>query len=113
MFLPRALSCLADAQSALKRLREVFEAETAPIAFGISPDLVPAITVSGRFAWNDATELDADVQVHKGELVAVIGAVGCGKSSLLQAIIGEMPAVTGKVELASGVAYCQQNGEYS
>jgi ABC-type bacteriocin/lantibiotic exporter with double-glycine peptidase domain len=50
-----------------------------------------------------------DLAIKRGELVAVIGTVGCGKSSLLQAIIGEMPAITGKVKLSAGIAYVQQN----
>ena len=31
-----------------------------------------------------------DLKVKKGEFVCIIGDVGCGKSSLLQAMIGEM-----------------------
>lgn len=111
MFLPRALSCVADAQSALLRLRQVFEAETSPVALDVDAGLAAAIDVTGRFAWDANTELDVDLRVKKGELVAIIGPVGCGKSSLLQAIIGEMPKVTGKVQLSSGIAYVQQSGE--
>jgi ABC-type branched-subunit amino acid transport system ATPase component len=35
--------------------------------------------------------------VGEGRLVAVVGPVGCGKSSLISAILGEMDKVTGKV----------------
>ncbi|CAM9715367.1 unnamed protein product, partial [Chrysoparadoxa australica] len=41
-----------------------------------------------------------NMTVKKGELVAVVGSVGSGKSSLLQALLGEMTRITGK---ASGV----------
>ena len=43
------------------------------------------------------------LQIKKGELVAVVGAVGSGKSSLLSAIIGEMPRVSGEVGFCSSV----------
>jgi ATP-binding cassette subfamily C (CFTR/MRP) protein 1 len=38
-----------------------------------------------------------DMEVRKGELVAVVGTVGSGKSSLLSCIMGEMHKVSGKV----------------
>lgn len=38
-----------------------------------------------------------DIQVPKGTLVAVVGPVGCGKSSLLSALLGEMEKLEGKV----------------
>ena len=33
---------------------------------------------------------DIKIDIKKGEFVVIIGDVGCGKSSLLQALIGEM-----------------------
>lgn len=38
-----------------------------------------------------------DIQVPKGALVAVVGPVGCGKSSLVSALLGEMEKLEGKV----------------
>lgn len=37
------------------------------------------------------------VKVPEGKLVAVVGSVGCGKSSFLSAILGDMEKVSGKV----------------
>ena len=37
---------------------------------------------------------DISVSMHAGELIAVVGSVGSGKSSLLSAILGEMPVTT-------------------
>ena len=37
------------------------------------------------------------MQVNTGELVAVVGQVGSGKSSLLSAILGEMTKLSGRV----------------
>lgn len=49
-----------------------------------------------------------DVQVPKGKLCMIVGAVGSGKSNLLSAIIGEMKKLSGDVEVTGSVAYCSQ-----
>ena len=40
-----------------------------------------------------------DLEVKKGELVAVVGQVGTGKSSLISAILGEMQKLKGQVNV--------------
>lgn len=47
-------------------------------------------------------------QVPKGSFVAVIGRVGSGKSSLLQALIGEMRRTRGEAVFSSSIAYVPQ-----
>ena len=42
-----------------------------------------------------------DLQVHRGELVALIGANGAGKSSTLKAIAGLLTPSAGEIEFAS------------
>ena len=51
---------------------------------------------------------DMNLVIPKGALVAVVGAVGSGKSSFLSAILGEMHAQTGSVNVVGSVAYCEQ-----
>lgn len=46
--------------------------------------------------------------VSQGEMLAVTGPVGSGKSSLLMAILGELPAISGKVTFRGRVAYVPQ-----
>lgn len=41
-----------------------------------------------------------NLRVKKGTLIAVVGQVGCGKSSLLSAILGEMHKHRGTVEIS-------------
>ncbi|KAG7123699.1 Oligomycin resistance ATP-dependent permease YOR1 like protein [Verticillium longisporum] len=43
------------------------------------------------------------------ELVAVVGSVGCGKSSLLSALANDMRLVQGTMKFNSNVAYCPQS----
>jgi len=52
---------------------------------------------------------DIDLEIPRGQLVAVVGAVGMGKTSLLQGLIGEMRKTAGKVEFGGSVGYCAQN----
>ena len=40
-----------------------------------------------------------DISAKPGELVAVVGPVGAGKSSLISAILGEMNKLSGHVAL--------------
>ncbi|CAN6275258.1 unnamed protein product [Urochloa humidicola] len=49
-----------------------------------------------------------DVEIRRGELTAVVGMVGSGKSSLLSCIMGEMHKVSGKVSIFGSTAYVAQ-----
>ncbi|KAG1843857.1 P-loop containing nucleoside triphosphate hydrolase protein [Suillus tomentosus] len=46
--------------------------------------------------------------IPQGQLVAVVGPVGSGKSSLLQGLLGEMRKVSGHVSFGGRVGYCPQ-----
>jgi ATP-binding cassette, subfamily C (CFTR/MRP), member 1 len=49
-----------------------------------------------------------DFEIGRDELVAVIGTVGCGKSSLLAALAGDMRKTSGEVMLGARRAFCPQ-----
>jgi ATP-binding cassette subfamily C (CFTR/MRP) protein 1 len=49
-----------------------------------------------------------DFSVSPGELVAVVGRVGAGKSSILQAILGNMTLESGEAHAAGVMAYVPQ-----
>ena len=51
---------------------------------------------------------DVNLLIPRGQLVAIVGHVGSGKSSLLQALIGEMRKTEGTVTLGGSVSYCPQ-----
>ena len=51
---------------------------------------------------------DVSLIVPRGQLVAIVGAVGSGKSSLLQGLIGEMRRTEGSVVFGGSVGYCPQ-----
>ncbi|KAK9099160.1 hypothetical protein Syun_026205 [Stephania yunnanensis] len=51
---------------------------------------------------------DIDLEVSTGEKVAICGPVGSGKSSLLHAILGEIPKISGSVSVYGSIAYVSQ-----
>ena len=134
MFLPRALSASSDAKNALARLSLVFSAEIRTGAsLVIDNDLKWAVQLeNATFEWEEALSTESsskedysnetdspqpdlpfrvhDITMHvqRGTLVAVVGRVGSGKSSLLSGLIGEMRKVSGSVTFGGRVAYCSQ-----
>ncbi|KAL5504423.1 hypothetical protein ACEPAH_8498 [Sanghuangporus vaninii] len=152
MFLPRALSAIADAESAITRLQKVFHAQLrGDVGLDIDVSLDVAIKVEhATFEWEESApqesfgalgdnknkdkdkktrELtkkleeiedekkmdtapfrirDVNMVVPRGQLVAIVGRVGSGKSSLLQGLIGEMRRVEGQVKFGGRVGYCSQ-----
>ncbi|KAF9484380.1 ABC protein [Pholiota conissans] len=128
MFLPRALSAAADARNALARLQGIFIADLrTEDALRIDEDLKWAVHVqNATFEWEESLSTkDADINeasnsaspfkiqninmnIQRGSLVAVVGRVGSGKSSLLLGLIGEMRKTSGSVSFGGRVAYCPQ-----
>uniref|UniRef100_A0A673APF8 ATP-binding cassette, sub-family C (CFTR/MRP), member 9 n=1 Tax=Sphaeramia orbicularis TaxID=375764 RepID=A0A673APF8_9TELE len=69
---------------------------------------------NGCFTWgsNLSTLSDINIRIPTGQLTMIVGQVGCGKSSLLLAMLGEMQAMDGKVFWSNknrySVAYAAQ-----
>ncbi|XP_060080913.1 ATP-binding cassette sub-family C member 5-like [Ylistrum balloti] len=54
-------------------------------------------------------QLDSiNLNVKKGQLVGICGSVGCGKSSLISAVLGRMPQLIGHLAVSGNVAYAAQ-----
>ena len=53
-----------------------------------------SVTVGGRTVWRDV-----DLEVDRGEFVAVLGPNGVGKSTLLKALLGLLPASAGEIRV--------------
>lgn len=65
---------------------------------------------NGTFSWGeeDPTLRSINMQVPKGNLIAVVGTVGSGKSSLVSAILGEMEKIEGTVNVDGKIALVPQ-----
>nr|QVT92353.1 ABC transporter [Salvia miltiorrhiza] len=66
----------------------------------------------GTFSWddegNEAVLEGLSFEVRKGELAAIVGTVGSGKSSLLASVLGELRKISGKVTVCGTTAYVAQ-----
>ncbi|KAF9243526.1 ABC protein [Melanogaster broomeanus] len=162
VLMPRALSAIPDAASAIERLAQVFNAELIngdTLIIDREQDAA-LIVKNAAFEWESSEKIDEtipeisggrgrghgrgrggrggvrgrgrrgvkgkDVEMKKnqegpifqvknvtltiprGQLTAIVGPIGSGKSSLLQGLIGEMRKVSGHVSLGGRVAYCSQ-----
>ncbi|KAH7884664.1 ABC protein [Phlebopus sp. FC_14] len=172
MFMPRALSAIPDASSAIQRLVRIFHADLITgDTIVIDREQEAALMVKdATFEWESSEKVDEHVPeisegggrgrgrgmarggrggrsgtgrgrggrtgakgshvqgglhtpakegsifrvrnvtltVPRGQLAAIVGPVGSGKSSLLQGIIGEMRKLSGHVSFGGRVAYCPQ-----
>uniref|UniRef100_A0A5F8HA16 Multidrug resistance-associated protein 1 n=1 Tax=Monodelphis domestica TaxID=13616 RepID=A0A5F8HA16_MONDO len=93
--LPMVISSIVQASVSLKRLRIFLSHE----------ELEPESIV--RKPIKDG-EYFITFTVPQGALVAVLGQVGCGKSSLLSALLAEMDKIEGHVSIKGSVAYVPQ-----
>ncbi|KAE8988741.1 ABC transporter C family member 3, partial [Phytophthora fragariae] len=50
-----------------------------------------------------------NIEIERGSLVMIVGKVGSGKSSLVNAILGEMPRTSGMLDISGRVAYVSQD----
>lgn len=71
-----------------------------------------AITIEdASFSWNkdgEAALKNIDLKVEKNKLIAVVGKVGAGKSSLANALIGEMRKNSGTIQVNGSLSYIPQ-----
>lgn len=49
-----------------------------------------------------------EFSVKPGEVVAIVGRVGAGKSAFLQGVLGNMPLVSGDMQVGGRIAYVPQ-----
>uniref|UniRef100_A0A1Q3FWR2 ABC-type glutathione-S-conjugate transporter n=2 Tax=Culex tarsalis TaxID=7177 RepID=A0A1Q3FWR2_CULTA len=70
----------------------------------------PLVIDNGVFSWGgeETTLKNINMKVEKNELVAIVGTVGSGKSSVLSAFLGEMDKISGRVNTVGKIAYVSQ-----
>jgi multidrug resistance-associated protein (MRP) len=93
-------------------IRYLLDEELPPDNINHTSDIKNAIEVKeGTFSWGkmDAPAVkNIDIEISEGSLVAVVGQVGSGKSSLISALCGEMDILHGTVSVKGSVAYVPQ-----
>ncbi|XP_017970733.1 PREDICTED: ABC transporter C family member 12 isoform X2 [Theobroma cacao] len=113
--LPNLLSQVVNANISLQRLEELFLAEERVLVPNppLQPGL-PAISIKdGNFSWDSKAEkptlANINLDVPVGSLVAIVGGTGEGKTSLISAMLGELPCdANSSVVIRGTVAYVPQ-----
>ncbi|XP_050728625.1 multidrug resistance-associated protein 1-like isoform X3 [Eriocheir sinensis] len=114
--MPMIISSLVQANVSLKRLNRFLNSDE------LDPNCVshdsqeehPVVIKNGTYAWGHEEEdgkpilQNLNLTVEKGSLVAVVGTVGAGKSSLCSAILGEMEKQSGTLNVTGSIAYVAQ-----
>ncbi|KAK5646961.1 hypothetical protein RI129_005425 [Pyrocoelia pectoralis] len=120
----QATTQLAEVRVSLKRLNTFLvlsEKTSGPVTFpkytvlreetNTISDKNGTISIRNATAkWNEsANELkNINVKIKSGSIVAIIGAVGSGKSSILQLILRELPLAEGDLEICGDISYAPQ-----
>ncbi|KAJ6886454.1 hypothetical protein NC651_026975 [Populus alba x Populus x berolinensis] len=113
--LPNMITQVVNANVSLKRLEELFLAEERILLPNPLLDpCLPAVSIkNGYFSWDSKAERhtlsNINLDVPIGSLVAVVGSTGEGKTSLVSAMLGELPATSDASVVVRGtVAYVPQ-----
>ncbi|KAK2994509.1 hypothetical protein RJ640_001458 [Escallonia rubra] len=113
---PQALISISQATISLGRLDRYMtsqELENDSVESGEGFGGRIAVEVKdGNFSWDDEgggmVLKDVNLEIKKGQLAAIVGTVGSGKSSLLASILGELHKVSGEVRVCGTTGYVAQ-----
>ncbi|XP_018309824.1 multidrug resistance-associated protein 1 isoform X2 [Mycetomoellerius zeteki] len=113
--LPMMITNIVQAYVSVKRINKFMNMEELdPNNVQHDPSEPHALVIeNGTFCW-DSEEIERPIlrninlHVEQGQLVAIVGTVGSGKSSLLSALLGEMDKISGKVNTKGSIAYVSQ-----
>lgn len=131
VFFPQGISQVAEALVSIKRLQTFMLYEERDVETGMSVAenntvlkcdeasnmpkdsealgiRVTNVTAQWMPQSHEKTLSNVTVDIKPGMLVAVIGRVGAGKTSLLQAILRELPLIEGTVEVGGTISYASQ-----
>ncbi|XP_061612364.1 ATP-binding cassette sub-family C member 3 isoform X3 [Phyllopteryx taeniolatus] len=112
--LPQVISSLVQTSVSLKRIQSFLshdELDPNSVDRKNTPSDFSVTVVNGKFTWaqEESPVLhNINVLVPQGSLLAVVGHVGCGKSSLISALLGETEKLEGDVSVRGSVAYVPQ-----
>ena len=110
--LPNLIVYMVQCSVSLKRINGFMNAEelSSDTVSHDSEEPQSVVTRGASFTWDGLSNQVQEVTmgVETGSLVAVVGQVGSGKSSLLAALLGEMRRTAGWVNVQGSTAYVAQ-----
>ncbi|TPX65411.1 hypothetical protein SpCBS45565_g05227 [Spizellomyces sp. 'palustris'] len=118
---PSVISAVIEASVSFNRLYKFLRNEELdrnaviyePVVFQPNSGKAQRVVVeNATFQWSkQGTPVLEDIsfRVSDGQLFAIVGSVGAGKSSVIAALLGEMYKIRGDVRMRGSVAYVPQN----
>uniref|UniRef100_A0A663MLG7 Multidrug resistance-associated protein 4 n=1 Tax=Athene cunicularia TaxID=194338 RepID=A0A663MLG7_ATHCN len=115
LFFPAAVERVSEAVVSIRRIKNFLILDEVshfkPQLHGNSENVILHVQDLTCY-WDKSLESPALQQVsftvRRGELLAVVGPVGAGKSSLLSAVLGELPKDKGLINVTGRIAYVSQ-----
>jgi ATP-binding cassette subfamily C (CFTR/MRP) protein 1 len=117
--LPMVITAIVEASVAVGRITGYLTADELQENAVIREDAVQengdeSVRIrDASFTWDRTSERrtleNINFSAHKGELACIVGRVGSGKSSLLQAVLGDLWKINGEVVLRGKTAYVPQS----
>ncbi|XP_073096660.1 ATP-binding cassette sub-family C member 2 [Manis javanica] len=111
--LPMVITSMLQASVSTERLEKYLggdDLDTSAIRHDCNFDKAVQFS-EASFTWDqdlEATVRNVNLDIIPGQLVAIVGAVGAGKSSLMSAMLGEMENVHGHITIKGTIAYVPQ-----
>ncbi|KAM8860010.1 ATP-binding cassette sub-family C member 2 isoform 1-T2 [Spinachia spinachia] len=111
--LPMLIAAIVQMTVSKKRLEKFLSGEDLESDIvRHDPSFNSAVTIcDGSFAWEREAEpllKNVSLDIKPGKLVAIVGAVGSGKSSLMSALLGEMYSNKGFINIQGSLAFVPQ-----
>ena len=114
LILPIFVGMVVQASASLKRVNKFLNStELDSNAIQRDKSSSDAIKIqNGSFTWDTSEDKpsleDINISIESGSLVAVVGMVGSGKSSLVSACLGDLHKSSGTISIQGSVAYVPQ-----
>ncbi|EDV26685.1 uncharacterized protein TRIADDRAFT_22415, partial [Trichoplax adhaerens] len=110
--IPEAVRAITDARVSFGRIEKhlMLEEFSQNHQENIVSENDSRIVIDGISAkWGDGFGLnDISITVPKGKLYSIVGPVGCGKTSVIMTLLGELPYKSGKLSITGRMAYAPQ-----
>ncbi|CRK89767.1 CLUMA_CG003444, isoform A [Clunio marinus] len=122
IYYPLAVSLGAEALVSIQRIQEFLMLEEKdPSTPGMhqsemeimepETNVIEVIDVDASWTseYKSKTLSDLNIKIRNGQLCAIVGSVGSGKSSILQLLLGELSINTGNVFIKGDISYASQD----